>query len=204
MPGPKLDAIGLDVLHAHSGPFYNECRAYGRLIENNLNGCVAVRSHGYTTIPAEEVYQLGEEFQVDDWKQDAEENQYHQLPAQKQLYRAIVKDLIRDDVPLTHMRVKKMRHDLVQMRDHGVYPMDIKLSNYKGGLLVDLSSAMTRPHFFFGTCPRWQYERLMDEDLVAFDRMIKEAKVKTWVKAYTKDYTRKLRPRDPTRKKYSK
>lgn len=82
--------------------------------------------------------------------------------------------------------------------------MDIKINNYKAGLLVDLSSAMTRPHFFLDMCPEPRYERIMNEDLCAFDDMIEEAKVKTWVKAYTEGYKAKLRPRDPARKRYPK
>lgn len=42
-----------DLLQAYMDPFYNECRAYGRLEEANLNGKVAVRCHGYMTFPAE-------------------------------------------------------------------------------------------------------------------------------------------------------
>lgn len=190
-----VEAVGLDVVHAHTDPFYNECRAYGRLIESGLNGSVAVRAHGYTTIPAQDVHELGEEFQVAEWIQDAEEHQYNDLPSNRQLFRVIVKDLIRDDVRLTHKILNKMRRDLLRMRAQGVYPMDIKLSNYKAGLLVDLSSAMTRPHFFLDTCRESRYERLMKKDLYAFDAMIEKAKVKTWVKANTEDYKEKLRPR---------
>ncbi|KAL9016606.1 MAG: hypothetical protein Q9185_006049 [Variospora sp. 1 TL-2023] len=202
--GPDLDAIGLDLLHAHSDPFYNECRAFGKLIESNLNGRVAVRCYGYTTIPAELVHQIGYRFQVDDWIKDAEDHQYYQLPLHRQVFRATVKDLIPDDVQLTHMRVKRMRRDLLRIREQGVYPMDIKASNYRGALLVDLSSARTEPHFWLDMCSWWDYERTIDEDLVQFDKMVKEAGVKTSVIAFTKSYRSKLRPRDGVRKKYSK
>lgn len=82
--------------------------------------------------------------------------------------------------------------------------MDIRLRNYKGGLLLDLSSAMTTPHFYLEMCPDRVYEEVMDEDLYHFDQMIKEAGVKTWVTAYNKEYMKKLRPRDAKRMKYTK
>ncbi|KAL8895057.1 MAG: hypothetical protein Q9207_008314 [Kuettlingeria erythrocarpa] len=203
LTGPDLDAIGLDLLHAYNDPFYNECRAFGKLVESKTNGRIAVRCHGYTTIPAEVVHQVGIKFQIDEWMEDAEEQKNYELPLHRQLFRAIVKDLIQVNVPLTCIRVKRMRRDLLRIREQGIYPMDIKASTYKSGML-DLGSAITEPNFFFGMCPWWQLERLMDEDLVAFDKMVEKAGVKTWVRAFTKRYLRRLRPRDAARKKYPK
>ena len=51
--GKEEESIPDDILQAHMDPFYNECRAYGRLEEANLNGKVAVRCQGYMTFPAE-------------------------------------------------------------------------------------------------------------------------------------------------------
>ena len=56
--GKKEESISDDLLQAHMDPFYNECRAYGRLEEANLNGKVAVRCHGYMTFPAEDEEEL--------------------------------------------------------------------------------------------------------------------------------------------------
>ncbi|KAL8906226.1 MAG: hypothetical protein Q9207_002148 [Kuettlingeria erythrocarpa] len=199
-----LEVVGLDTFYAQSDPFYNECRAYGRLDESHLNGKVAVRAYGYTTIAAKEVHRLGKEYQVDDWQEDAEEHEYNELPPERHLFRAIIKDIMQDDVRWTHKTVKRMRQDLLRMRERGIYPMDIVSRNYKGGLLVDFSSAMTTPHFYLKMCPDRQYERVMNTDLYDFDEMIKEARVKTWVIAYNKEYLKKLRPRAPDRAKYSK
>lgn len=195
----------MDTLRAHSDPFYNECRAYGRLMESDLNGRVAVRAHGYTTVTEENVHQLAAIFRTEDLIQDSEEHEInHNIPPYRRMFRAIVKDLIRDDVPLTHKIIKKMRHDLLQIREQGIYPLDIKRSNYRGGLLVDFSSARTEPHFFLESCAESQYESIMSTDLYKFDDMIEKAKVKTWVKANNEEYKRKLRPRDPNRKRYPK
>ena len=69
------DSVSDDLLQAHSGPFYNECRAYGRLEEENLNGKVAILCHGYLTFPAEIEDQLRREFNVDDWNRPFEDYQ---------------------------------------------------------------------------------------------------------------------------------
>ena len=191
----ELDHVGLDTLHAQCDPFFNECRAYGKLIESGLNGRVAVRSHGYMTIHYKKVHQLGARFHIDDLEEDAELYKWNRVPLENQLYRAIVKELVREDVPLTHAKVKKMRRDLLKMRASGIYPMDLKLSNYKSSLLVDFSAAITEPHFLFDISPEWQNQLTRNTDLVEFDKMIEKANVKTWVKAWNEPYKKKLRSR---------
>lgn len=49
---PRHHIVPLDLLYAHMYPFHNECRAVGRIIQAGLNGKVAVRCHGYLTVPA--------------------------------------------------------------------------------------------------------------------------------------------------------
>lgn len=51
--GRENDLVANDLLQAHSDPFYNEWRAYGRLEEEKLNGKVAVRCYDYLTLSAE-------------------------------------------------------------------------------------------------------------------------------------------------------
>lgn len=204
LSGSDLETVGLDTLCDHSDPFFNECRAYGRLQESYLNGEIAVRAYGYTTIAAKEIHQLGKEFQVDDWKEDAEVHKYLDLPPERYLFRAIVKDFIRDDIQWTHKIIKRMKRDLLRIREQGIYPIDIRSRNYKGGLLVDFGLAMTTPHYYLDTCPDRQYDRVIEHDLYHFDLMIKEAGVKTWVTAYNQEYKKKLRPRDSTKVRYTK
>ncbi|KAL8836439.1 MAG: hypothetical protein Q9170_002927 [Blastenia crenularia] len=194
----ELDRIGLKTLHAHSDPFFNECRAYGKLIDSSLNGRVAVRCHGYTTLHFKEVYQLGARFHIEDLEEEAESYRWNRVPPENSLYRAIVKDLIRDDLPLTHMRVKRMRRDLLKMRALGIYPMDIRLSNYRAALLIDFGTAITEPHYTFEISPEWQNVLTRNTDLIEFDEMVEKAAVKTWVKAWNKRYLEKLRPRGPS------
>lgn len=90
------------------------------------------------------------------------------------------------------------------MREQGIFPLDIQSKNYKDGLLVDLSVAMTTPHYYLDMCPDRVYEQVIEHDLYSFDQMVKKAGVKTWVTAYNKEYLKKLRPRESTRVHYAK
>ena len=193
--------MSLDTLHSHRDPFYNECRAYGRLKEANLDGKVAVRCHGYTTLPTTIESELEKRFDVVDW--DLDDDNDAEPMKKREVFRAIVKDLVTEDVPLTHRVVKKMKKDLLLIREQGIYPIDIKARNYKRGLLVDFSTAMTEPHYLFEIKPDWHVRSFKNEDLFSFDSMIKDEKVKTTVRATpNQDYLRKLRPRDWITKKY--
>ena len=190
----QKEVVSLDMLRAHADPFYNECRAYGRLREAGLDGKVAVRCHGYTTLPAAMESELEERFDVTDWERD----DYDDPIEKRECFRAIVKDLIRDDVRLTHRLVKKMKKDLVQIRKLGIYPSDIKRTNYKKGILIDFSSAITEPNYYFDILRDSQVERLKKVDLIQFDKMIEDEKIKTWIRGTStrnEEYCKKLRPR---------
>lgn len=195
MFGKEHDLISVDVLRGHMDPFYNECRAYGRLVDAGLNGKVAVRCHGYLTIPAEREEELRKNFNVEGWNRPGSE--YLKPASRRQPFRAIVKDLISEDVPLTTKSVKKILRDLKRMRKLGVYPMDVRARNYKGGLLVDFSVAITEPHYLFVIKPRWRIEEYKLDDLEAFDRMVRDEGVVTWERAVPEpEYCQKLRSHD--------
>lgn len=83
LSGSDLEIVGLDTLYSHSDSFFNECRAYGRLYKSNQYKEVAVRAYGYTTITAKEIHQLGKEFGVEDWEEDAEVHEYHDVPPER-------------------------------------------------------------------------------------------------------------------------
>ena len=100
---------------------------------------MAVKCHGYIPISADKEEQLELEFDVGDWDRPGDE--YDKPVSQRQPFRAIVKDLIRKDVPLTAKIADKMLTDLKRMRRNGIYPADILPRNYKAGLLVDFSPA---------------------------------------------------------------
>ena len=162
-------------------PFYSECRAYGRLIEKGLNGKVAVYCHGYLTIPAEREEELRQKYNVNDWDRPA--NEYAKAPHRRQPFRAIVKDLINEDGPFTEKVVKRILRDLKRMHKADVYAMDVKRRNYKNGLLLDFSVAITEPHYLFVIKPEWRIRVYKREDLLDWHTMIDEEGIRTWCRA---------------------
>ncbi len=104
------DLVPTSLLHAHMDPFYNECRAYGRLIERGENGKVAARCFGHTTVSAEREEELYRMYGVGDWDRPI---------GDRQPFRAIVKELILDDNRLTHKVAKRILRDLRKMRKLG-------------------------------------------------------------------------------------
>lgn len=170
-------------------PFYNECRAFGRIIESNQNGKIAVRCYGYLAIPAEREHELKQRFNVETWNRPDEEH-----ASKRQPFRAIVKDLVLDTVPFTAKQVKKILGDLKRLRRLGIYPRDVQARNYVGGLLVDMSIAITEPHFLFNIRPKWHVSEVKLADLLSFDTMVEEENMVTWHRATrNKEYCTKLR-----------
>ena len=191
-----LRHVSIDLLHCHMDPFFNECRSYGRLMEKKLNGKVAVHCYGYITLPAGREKELKERFKIEDW--DRPEDDYVLPINRRPPLRAILKDYLPQDVPLTRKSAAKMLRDLRMMRRVGVYPMDIRQRNYKGGLLVDMSIAMVKPHYLFDIRPEWQVKSMLQmEDLKNFQLMINDAGINSSLRAIpNQKYRQKLRSYD--------
>ena len=141
-------------------------------MEKQLNGKVAVRCHGYITIPAEREDELRQDFQIDDWNRPR--NEYAKASKRRQPFRAIIKDLVTEDLPLTERVLKKILKDLKKMLKVGVYPMDVVARNYKRGLLIDFDVSLTTPHYLFYIKPPWRVSRYMRSDLISWQKMVKE------------------------------
>lgn len=193
----QREVFSIDMIHGHMDPFFNECRAYGRLIERGINGKVAVRCYGYLMLPATREEELEHRFGVTAWNRPYEE--YSKPASRRQPFRAIVKDLVTEDVPLTVKSAKRMLTDLRRIRRQNVYNMDICARNYKGGKLIDFSVAMTRPHYLLVIKPPWRRELYKYNDLTCFDHMLDEAGIVTWDRATpNQESIQRLRPRDDT------
>ena len=186
--------VTIDLLHAHMDPFYKECRAYGRLIDAEVNGEIAVRCHGYLTIPAIVEDELRKKFQVDMWNRSDDE--YDKPVSKREPLRAIVKDLISNDVEFVEKDVYRMLKHLKHLQRLGVYPMDVRSRNYRAGLLVDFSAAITEPHYLFKTRSAPQISKYKREDLLLFDRMIKDSGIEfsKFRATANQEYKEKLRP----------
>ena len=188
----ELDKIPIETIRFQSDPFYNECRAYGRLVECNVNGKVAVRCHGHMAIPAATEEELARRFEVYEWDRPEDDSQ---LPvAKRQPFRAIVKDLVDDDRPLNEENLIRMRRDLLKMHRLGIYPQDVRERNYGGGLLLDFSIAITKPHWVFEVKKPWWIDTVKQEDMNMLQVIMLESGVKTWARAVrNREYCMKLR-----------
>ena len=61
----EADLVPVPLLRAHMDPFYNECRAFGKIVESELNGKVAVKCYGYLTVSVRREKELQRKFNVD-------------------------------------------------------------------------------------------------------------------------------------------
>ena len=155
---------------------------------------MAVRCHGYIPISADKEDYLKREFGIEDWDRPGDE--YDKPVSQRQPFRAIVKDLVLKDTPLTAKVADKMLVDLKRMRRNGIYPEDIVPRNYKAGLLVDLSTARTEPYFLFNLRPGRQTQLMKNTDLYMWEEMRKENNLNTRRRAVRdEEYCAKFRPR---------
>ena len=164
---------------------------------------MAVYCYGYITISADKEDQIEREFDVVDWDRPGEE--YDKPVSQRQPFRAIVKDLVLRDVPVSAKIADKMLTDLQRIRRTGVYPGDIVLRNYKAGLLIDLSTARTEPFYLFNLRPGRQTQILKDSDLYMWERIRKESKLNTRKRAVRdEEYCANLQPRRKVARKSKK
>ncbi|KAL8869543.1 MAG: hypothetical protein Q9174_004193 [Haloplaca sp. 1 TL-2023] len=186
----------LSHLDYYYAPFYNECRAFGSLIKAKQNGEIAVQCHGYLSLPARWEAKLNAQFGELDW--DRLDDDSAQPVAKRNNLMAIVKDLIHDDVPWTQKVLRRCLKDLKKIREHGVYPMDIRADNYVGGLLVDLSEAYTLPHFIFDIKPPHWARIEKEQDLAMFDSMVDDLRINTNFRA-TLNYKYRYKLRHSTR-----
>lgn len=174
-------------------PFFNECRAFGRIIEAGLNGKVAVPCYGHLTVSAKLEDELKRRFHVKNWHRPKSE--YEEPVSRRQPFRAIVKTLFLTRLSMDSKLVGKALRDLKRIRRLKVYIMDIRARNYVAGTLVDLSNAITEEHYLFYISPIWRVRLYQKEDLEYFDGMIEELGIQTWERALPNDtYRSKLRP----------
>jgi len=108
---------------------------------------VVVRCHGHLTISTVIEKELAQRFGVYRWDRS--------IADKRRPLRAIIKDLVHDESALNERILGKMRRDLLKMRKLGVHPQDMRWRNYRDGLLLDFSIAITKPHWFFQVSEPW-------------------------------------------------
>ena len=153
---------------------------------------MAARCYGCLEIPAEREKELHARFNIACWDRMPEDEDFPM--GQRRPLRAVVKELVLKDPPLTGKLLSKMKGDLIKVRQVGIFPMDIVQRNYKGGLLVDFDIVMTEPHYIFDIKKGRQLERFQRRDMGMFQEMIDQSGVKTTVRAVrNREYCSRLR-----------
>lgn len=131
--------------------FNCECRAYGRLKQENRED-LAVRAHGYLLLTPQqeaEVTQLtgGVPYSATDKSRLNGANHWGRLEEHRYLpIRAIVKDIASNHEPFAPTQLPKMWEDLETLHKLGILVRDINVFNYLEGKLVNFSRAWTTPH----------------------------------------------------------
>ncbi|KAI1364089.1 kinetochore Sim4 complex subunit FTA2-domain-containing protein [Xylaria arbuscula] len=136
-----------DLVRFHMDPFYAECRAFGLLVEKKKDDLLAVRCHGYTFLPLE-IEQLiekrfGDQFIIENWNRGPEDEGCG--------LRAIIKDYIPSKSTYGRRKLSVIKSKIKQLNKLGVFNMDIRKENIRGGRLFDFSIAITSPHICLST-----------------------------------------------------
>jgi hypothetical protein len=154
-------------------PFYAECRAYSRIASKPRKRPISIACHGFISISAEQESFFAKNFNVKDWDRPEEE---YLSSGKRQPFRALVKDLVEVDPMITPKLITSMRRELKSLNSLRIYVMDVRWSNYKGGHLVDFSSAWTVPHLEFRKDVNTEHDiKLHKEiDMAAFEVMVEE------------------------------
>lgn len=134
--------------------------------EQERRACVGC--HGYAFIYLDVEQKMCKQFGFTDWNRQPED--------EGKPLKAIVKDYISSDSMCGGEKLSVMRTKLQQLNDIGIYHMNVKEENYRGGQLFDFSVAITRPSIWLS--PKFRSWKLINEDrssdLVAFDRMAED------------------------------
>lgn len=165
-------------------PFNCECRAYGRLKQENSEE-LAVRAHGYLLLTREQEREVTERLHQDyvDWENHPdlldcagvlprwEAHRHERL-------RAIVKEYVKPEPdsgciqPWTASQIPQMHADLERLHELGIVVRDLHAGNYLRGKLVDFSMAWTMYHPGLDRATPTGVKRWRKRDPEAFEGMI--------------------------------
>ncbi|CAG9986693.1 unnamed protein product [Clonostachys byssicola] len=176
--GTHVDDLTPQIAAYYEDPFYNECRAYGR-IRKPLRGKrklsdAAVACHGFL-------------FLSDRDRQYLEDNEYDLLssivdPSYQETtiegfrIRAIVKDLASEDHGVTGDNLGKVLNRIVALNQHQIVTRDVRLDNIRDGKMVDFGNSFTLPHIIMQSelVRHAEHEFNMAWDRWMFDEMVRK------------------------------
>ncbi|KAI1348658.1 kinetochore Sim4 complex subunit FTA2-domain-containing protein [Xylaria sp. FL0043] len=108
--------------------------------------------------------------------------------------RAIVKELIASDPVVDEKLLHKMLKGIKWINKHNVLVGDVRLDNYKGGVLVDFGMAWTKPHCRWAALPDFQKKDVHRLDEIQFQEMLDDMGLEDNIRSTpNSDYKEKLR-----------
>ncbi|KAM5348904.1 hypothetical protein ACJ41O_008727 [Fusarium nematophilum] len=187
----RTSALPRETFNKYFIPFYNECRAYGRLKELDREH-LAVKVHGYVSLEVTEVIERKMQHAMSDY--------FGPQSAARLLgghfgdpVVAIVKDWVdmaedddddggggggdgsRFDLFAQASELPRMLERLHGLHECGIVVRDLASTQYVNGVLVDLSMACTMPHPFGpggGWKPAWAFQSMAAWDLYCFQTLV--------------------------------
>ncbi|KAI9148965.1 hypothetical protein HJFPF1_11009 [Paramyrothecium foliicola] len=173
--GPLLGSdTSLHIAAYYNDPFYNECRAYGKIRalarEKRHESRIVVPCFGYMFLrPRDE--QILRDRNVDLGLKNVD-LEYQKGTIGGCRARAIVKDIRSEDHGVHKRNISSILKGIRILNHYGVYNGDIRLDNFREGQLVDFGSSYTDPHILLNA---------MDEDDARDRRLFDLAQLKEMV-----------------------
>ncbi|CAH0020135.1 unnamed protein product [Clonostachys rhizophaga] len=169
--------IGNGSLHTaayYTDPFYNECRAYGRIREATKErpkiSDAVTRCYGFLFLnDRDQRYLEQKECDLGLKKVDLA---YQRQTAGGDRPRAIVKSLASSDHGITELNLRKILDRIYTLNREGIYNLDVRLDNIKDGKLVDFGSSWTEPHRLLNALDDGAAYSYRTTDRVMFDEML--------------------------------
>lgn len=189
-----------DELAFHTDPFFNECRAYGRIEEARAKERrvrkVAARCYGFLVLGARDEARL-ERDGFDLWPDDLPPGHEYRVMAEGSPVRALVKEYIEDDQDPDLRAMNWMLKNIRFLNRNKCLNRDIKRDNYRDGLLVDFGCTWTEPHCLFRLANIEEVENWKKTDRVQFDTMARKLGLGDMIHAMpNQEYRQKLRNGD--------
>jgi hypothetical protein len=154
-------------------PFNSECRAYGRLQDEDRQD-LAVKAYGYLLLTPQQEAEIAERARGIYYPYPADPdahldgtNPWNRWEEHRGVpVRAIVKEFVTTQEPFSSAQVPDLWKDLEDLHGLGILVRDIGVGNYTDGKLIDFSQSWTMPHPCLEyISPRWLREERQTDPL---------------------------------------
>jgi hypothetical protein len=189
-------SVPLDLISYHADPFFAECRAYGRIKEQQDKGklkrSIAIPSVGFLVLGKKYLLEL-EKKGIDLWEFGPKDATRQEVITNFPV-RAIIKELVEDGPGVDRKTVRATLANIRELNKMKIYHRDVRAENFRGGLFLDFGSAWAEPHCILDAMNKREAEEERGGDLVLFDEMVESEQINTPVRALPNlDFRMKLR-----------